>query len=131
MSSSRQEEFTRLLDRAMTLPAVAASQPDSRTRRIHHDWLEAGSITQRTVAQLSSQLRRFLDDMTLLENRRISEILRSIEAHAIALRNNQPKGEVINVPSAIAAIELPMERPFTQSETESQTQKLPSETRRR
>jgi hypothetical protein len=36
---------------------------------VHHDWLEAGEHTQRTVAQLSQQLRRFLDDRAFLENR--------------------------------------------------------------
>ncbi|HEY9777163.1 MAG TPA: DUF3375 domain-containing protein [Planktothrix sp.] len=108
MSSSRQEEFAQLLERVLALPAVAQSNPDSRTRRIHHDWLEAGSDTQRTVAQLSSQLRRFLDDMTLLENRRISELLRSIEARAIKFRNNPPKGDIFKVRSDSANIELPM-----------------------
>lgn len=62
MSAQRQEELTSLLERILSLPAVAALKPDGRTRRVHYDWLEAGEHTQRTVAQLSQQLRRFLDD---------------------------------------------------------------------
>ncbi|WP_347259158.1 DUF3375 domain-containing protein, partial [Methylocaldum sp.] len=67
MSSRRQEELTELLDRVLNLPPVAELRPDARTRRIHYDWLEAGEHTQRTVAQLSQQLRRFLDDKAWLE----------------------------------------------------------------
>ncbi len=55
-------------------------KPDARTRRVHYDWLEAGEHTQRTVAQLSQQLRRFLDDQAWLENRRIMDILHGIES---------------------------------------------------
>ncbi len=59
MSSRRQEELTELLERVLALEVIADLQPDSRTRRVHYDWLEAGEHTQRTVAQLSQQLRRF------------------------------------------------------------------------
>jgi len=62
MSPQRQQDFSERLDRVMELPAIQALQPDRRTRRIHHDWLEAGEYTQHTVALLSQQLRRFLDD---------------------------------------------------------------------
>ncbi len=46
LSSRRQEELTELLDRVLDLPAVAALKPDGRTRRIHYDWMEAGSTTR-------------------------------------------------------------------------------------
>jgi hypothetical protein len=62
MSADRQEEFTALLRRILALAPVAALRPDPRLSRVHYDWLEAGELTQRMVAQLSQQLRRFLDD---------------------------------------------------------------------
>jgi flagellar motility protein MotE (MotC chaperone) len=112
MSSRRQEELTELLERVLALPPVADLKPDARTRRVHYDWLEAGEHTQRTVAQLSQQLRRFLDDQAWLENRRIMDILHGIEAKALALRDNQPTGEVMRIAESAAAVELPMERPL-------------------
>ena len=116
MSSRRQQEFTDLLARVLALPPVDAARPDARTRRIHYDWMEAGEHTQRTIAQLSQQLRRFLDDQTWLESRRIMEILRGIEAKALALRDLPqgwpPAGAVMNIDEAAAGIELPMERPL-------------------
>ncbi len=112
MSSSRQEELTALLERVLSLPPVAELKPDGRTRRIHYDWLEAGEHTQRTVAQLSQQLRRFLDDQAWLENRRIMDILRGIEAKALAVRRAAPSGQFMSIAETVADIELPMERPL-------------------
>ncbi|MDO9425114.1 MAG: DUF3375 domain-containing protein [Methylobacter sp.] len=112
MSSSRQEELSSLLDRVLALPPVAELEPDARTRRVHYDWLEAGEHTQRTVAQLSQQLRRFLDDQAWLENRRIMDILHGIEAKALNMRESQPQGMVMSIADTAADIELPMERPL-------------------
>jgi hypothetical protein len=112
MSSTRQEEFSELLEWVVALPAVAELQPDARTGRVHYDWLEAGEHTQRTVAQLSQQLRRFLDDQAWLENRRIMDILRGIESRALAVRATPPKGEFASIAATGADIELPMERPL-------------------
>jgi hypothetical protein len=112
MSSSRQDELTELLDRVLALAPVAELKPDARTRRVHYDWLEAGEHTQRTVAQLSQQLRRFLDDQAWLENRRIMDILHGIEAKALALRESPPGGDFMAIAETAAAIELPLERPL-------------------
>lgn len=112
MSTRRQEELTQLLDRILALPPIAETKPDVRTRRVHYDWLEAGEHTQRTVAQLSQQLRRFLDDQAWLENRRIMDILHGIEAKALALRDRPPQGDVMAIAEPNASVELPMERPL-------------------
>ncbi|OJZ17476.1 MAG: hypothetical protein BGP21_13845 [Thiobacillus sp. 65-29] len=112
LSSRRQEELTELLGRVLQLPAVAALQPDARTRRVHYDWMEAGEHTQRTVAALSQQLRRFLDDQAWLENRRIMDILHGIESKALALRETLPTGTAMEMAEAQADIELAMERPL-------------------
>lgn len=112
LSGRRQEELTGLLDRVLALPPVANLAPDARLRRVHYDWLEAGEHTQRTVALLSQQLRRFLDDQAWLENRRIMDLLRSIESRSLALRESPPAGEVMTIAEAAADIELPFERPL-------------------
>ncbi|MCU0756900.1 MAG: DUF3375 domain-containing protein [Xanthomonadales bacterium] len=112
MSSRRQEELSQRLDHVLQLPAVIALKPEPRTRRVHHDWLEAGEHTQRMVAMLSLQLRRFLDDRAYLENRRILEILHGIEASALALREAMPVGVVSDIEAMAAEVELPLERPL-------------------
>ncbi len=112
MSRARQDELTQLLDRVLQLEPVAEMAPDPRLKRVHYDWLEAGEHAQRTVALLSQQLRRFLDDQAFLENRRIMEILRGIEAGALAVRGAQPAGEFMSIDEIAPSIELLMERPL-------------------
>ncbi len=112
MSQSRQEELTRLLEQVLSLSPIHAMRPDTRLQRVHYDWLEAGEHTQRTVAKLSEQLRRFLDDQAWLENRRIMDILHSVENHALALREALPSGDFMPLAETAAEIELPLERPL-------------------
>ena len=118
MSQSRQEEFTVLLARVLDLPPVSALAPDVRLKRVHYDWLEAGEYAQRTVAQLSQQLRRFLDDKAWLENRRIMDILRGIEGKALALRDAAPTAlrspDFMQIDEIGAGVELALERPLYQ-----------------
>ena len=112
MSQSRQEELSRLLEQVLSLPPIVTMRPEPRLQRVHYDWLEAGEHTQRTVAKLSEQLRRFLDDQAWLENRRIMDILHSIENHALALREDIPAGDFMPLAATSATIELPLERPL-------------------
>jgi len=112
MSQSRQEELSRLLEQVLSLPPILTMRPEPRLQRVHYDWLEAGEHTQRTVAKLSEQLRRFLDDQAWLENRRIMDILHSIENHALALREDIPAGDFMPLAATSATIELPLERPL-------------------
>ena len=109
-SVSNQDELTVRLGRVMSLEPIVALGPDRRIRRIHHDWFNAGDHTQRTVAALTAQLRRFIDDKTWLENRRIVELLRVIEQNAIAVRDSPPAGQFGSIASTAADIALPMER---------------------
>ena len=87
LSQARQEELSGLLDRVHALAGIAERR--QRLRHIHYDWLDAAERTQATVRQLSEQLRRFLDDQVWFENRRVIDILRSIEARALQLRGNR------------------------------------------
>lgn len=112
MSQSRQEELTGLLEQVLELPPVAEMRPEPRVRRIHYDWLEAGETTQRTVARLSQQLRRFLDDQAWLENRRIMDILHNLEAGALAVRDAAPEGVFMELAETAADLRLPFERPL-------------------
>jgi hypothetical protein len=112
MSPARQEELTALLEAAFELDAVRDLAPDRRLRRIHYDWLAAGEVAQRTVARLSEQLRRYLDDQAWLENRRIMQLIRGVEQSALAVRADPPQGTFMELDEAAPDIELAMERPL-------------------
>jgi len=112
MSQSRQEELSQLLEQVLALPPIRELRPDIRLQRVHYDWLEAGEHTQRTVAQLSEQLRRFLDDQAWLEDRRIMDILRNVESRALSLRAYQPAGNFMPLSDTSVTVDLAMERPL-------------------
>jgi hypothetical protein len=112
MSLERQDEFSSMLEKVFALPAVRELEPDRRLLRIHYDWLAAGDVTQRTVARISGQLRRYLDDQAWLENRRIMQLIRRIEHHAVALRDRKVDDFQIALDDAGPSVELPFERPL-------------------
>ena len=111
MSPTRQDELSALLGAVLALDPVRELEPDGRLQRIHYDWLEAGEVTQRTVARLSEQLRRYLDDQAWLENRRIMQLIRDIEQKALAARGAiDERGVFMEIDEAAPALELAMER---------------------
>jgi hypothetical protein len=112
MSLTRQEELSGLLQAAFAMEAVQALEPDGRLRRIHYDWLEAGESAQRTVARLSEQLRRYLDDQAWLENRRIMDLIRQLEQNALAVRACPPPGAVMPMDEPAPRLGLAMDRPL-------------------
>lgn len=112
MSPASQDELTELLQKVMALEAVSSLNGDPRFNRIHYDWLAAGEHTQRTVARLSQQLRRYLDDQAYLENKRIMQLLDGISARALAVREQMPAGEFCVIDSPAPTVRLPMERPL-------------------
>jgi hypothetical protein len=108
LSEARQDELSALLAKVSALTPI---DPDRRLRTVHHDWSDAAERTQQTVRQLSEQLRRFLDDQVWLENRRVLELVRKVEALALTCRDAPPTaGLDVDVPGV--PIALPFERPL-------------------
>lgn len=112
MSAERQEELSSLLHAVMALESVQSLSPDPRLLRIHFDWLEAGEVAQRTVARLSQQLRRYLDDQAILENRRILTLIRQIEQRALLIREAFPNGPTMEIDDPAPRVNVPFERPL-------------------
>ena len=125
MSASRQDELTRLLEKVFSLEAVERLRPDRRLLRIHYDWLESGEVAQRTVARLSEQLRRFLDEAVWIENRRIMEIVRSIEQKALALRGRMGERTLALLEDSRLDLRLPLERPLHRPPLRTRIRDLP------
>lgn len=112
LSRRRQDELTELLDTLATIPDLHV---DPRLQHIHEDWLIAADRTQQTVRQLSEQLRRFLDDKVWLENRRVMDLLRSIERTALAVRSTPASAApnpFMELDAVAPRLTLPMERPL-------------------
>lgn len=113
MSPASQDELETLLDRVYQIDELGDYLEDRRLRRVHHDWIKAGEQTQRRVAQLSAQLRRYLDDRTLQENRRILDLLKNIEKTAVELRESPPPQALfMAMDGSRPDISVPMEYPL-------------------
>lgn len=117
LSADKQVELSELLDRVHNTSDdhnAEIEELDPRLARTHFDWIDASERTQRTVRQLSEQLRRFLDDRVWLENRRVFELLQSIEHQALLVRGANP-GIEMSISDTKVAISLPCERPLFRS----------------
>ncbi len=90
MSPARQDELQSWLRAVHELAEVRELSTEDFVRGIPFLLLEAGEKVQGTVAQLVEQLRRFVDDQAHLENRRILDLIREIETHAIRLKAEPP-----------------------------------------
>ncbi|MDY0067345.1 MAG: DUF3375 domain-containing protein [Steroidobacteraceae bacterium] len=90
MSPQRQDELREWLRAVHALQPIQELPREDIVRSIPSLLLDAGEKVQGTVAQLVEQLRRFVDDQAHLENRRIVDLIREIEQHAVRLKGAVP-----------------------------------------
>ena len=111
MSPVSQTELDRLTARVLDLPEVQGLDAGAGLERLRFDLLEAGEKVNATCARLVEQLRKFLDDQTWLENRRIMAIVRDIEKNAVLVRQSPPPGFEFHLLDQLRpGIDLPMAR---------------------
>lgn len=121
LSDERQQELNDLIASVQSMPVVHA---DRRLRLIHHEWAEAAERTQQTVRNLAEQLRRFLEDQVWLENRRVLDLVRSVEQAALRVRTEPPENLGLVVDEPGIPIELPFERPLYSPQPEIEIDSL-------
>lgn len=110
LSSERQSELSDLLDRLHRIDTIP--DLDQRLSRVHYDWIDASERTQATVRRLSEQLRRFLDDKVWMENRRVFDLIHSVEKQALLLRDESDAPVTMALDDTAVTVVLPMERPL-------------------
>ncbi|WP_437752013.1 DUF3375 domain-containing protein [Sorangium sp. So ce1389] len=92
MSPARQQELDQLLSVVLAIEDVRRLSREPFIEHIRFLLLEAGEKVYRTNHLLVEQLRKFLDDKAYWENRRIVELIRSIERQAIEANGAPPEG---------------------------------------
>lgn len=110
LSARRQDELMALFEYVQQIPELADEMQGVQLVGAYQEWTRAAVQTQGIVAQLSKQLRRFIEDRTFLENRKIMETLQRIERSAIAIRENPPRQLGTEVDHWRASVSLPMDR---------------------
>lgn len=122
LSEKRQRELADLVNSVQKMPAV---QADRSLAYIHHDWAEAAERTQQTVRNISEQLRRFLEDQVWVENRRVLDIVKTIEKLALRLRDSgEPDDIGLTIDEPGISIALPFERPIYTGQTQTHVDSL-------
>ena len=109
----RWARFASVLATVAGMPEV--SGVDDGLPGITRDWLAAAEQVQRTIARLSSQMRRFLEVQGYAENRRIGALVHRIEANAVRVRDCQPgRPDFTDIDEPRADVVLPMDRTLWQ-----------------
>jgi hypothetical protein len=109
MSPARQDELQAWLNTVHAFHAVQALESEELVRDMPSLLLDAGEKVHDTVGQLVEQLRRFVDDQAHLENRRILDLIRDIETHAVRLKEHLPQEAAFAALDALGPeFDLPM-----------------------
>jgi hypothetical protein len=114
LSARQQAELRELLVLLPTIDALTGDdifRPGQLDDLLRIDIMIAADSTQSTVASLSAQLRRFLDEQTWSEGRRINEAIRTSLSLALDLRDDstRPGHAVVELRPDIS---MPTERPL-------------------
>lgn len=108
LSPTRQHEFAEMLTTMLTRVDVL----DPGLAYIHNEWLPGGEAVMATLRRLSEQYRRFVDDRMASENRRVVDLCRSIEHHAMRLAADADTAPGADVDAFAPTFGLPTERPL-------------------
>jgi len=111
MSPASQDELELLLKQVLQLPETNDLDHREGLGRIRFQLINAGERVNETRGQLVEQLRKFLDEQSWLENRRIMEIIRNIEKKAVKIREIPPlQADFTHLDHVRPDIDLPMAR---------------------
>lgn len=91
MSSPRQAELAELLEAVYALEEIQSLSPDVFLSSIKFSLLDAGEKVYKTNNLLVEQLRKYLDDQAYLENRRIMDLVKTIEKRAVEIKIDPPE----------------------------------------
>jgi hypothetical protein len=119
LSGREQDEIRDLLRSVRDVPALAG-RTDVLERMLRSDLFTAADATQRTIASISAQLRRFLDENYWVENRRVINIIRDILAVVLDERTIDELPDPPELPSLRADLVLPLERPLYTPKVQAQ-----------
>lgn len=111
-SKVEQDNFENTVNQVIALEAIKNIPSSKNMLRIEQDWLSGSEHVQDTVATISQQLRKYVDENFLEEERRINNIIKSIEKSAISIRDNMPKDDFMYIDGVCPGISLPLDRPL-------------------
>lgn len=110
MATQQQEEFQDLLGRLNEIESLHETMAEHPLRSIDYEWIRAASAVQETLREISAQLRRYVDEKYLREERYIYRLIQQVEAKAMSVRDIFPRGTVMDMDEASPDLRFPMGR---------------------
>ena len=112
MAAQQQETFRATLRQISEVPAVQELLPEHPLSDIGPQWLQAAAAVQQTIGQLSAQIRRYVNEDYLQQEKAIYQRIANIERLAVDVRQggSLPKGDFLAIDAAAPAVVMPMER---------------------
>jgi len=84
------EHLDNLLNNIYELKPIQEMDRDRKLENLKYSLLSGGEKSHKVLSKLIEQLRRFIDDKTWVENRRILELAQSIEKKAMEFKDKPP-----------------------------------------
>lgn len=112
LSKSDQDAYEEMIDAIINLEAIKDIPDRKQALRLVQEWIEGSKHVQDTMTILSGQLRRYVDENYLVEERRINELINLVFTKAVAVSQSLPNGDFMEMDALKPSILLPMERPL-------------------
>ncbi len=117
MSSSKQEELQNSIKYLKNLESIKDIVNESNIDNIEEDWLQGSIHVSNVLTNISEQLRRFVDESNIENERYIIQLIKNIENNTNKLKGKMPSGNFMEIELPFADINLILDRPlFTPKE---------------
>lgn len=126
-SMDQRRNFYDMLSQIVSLPAVQELPERTAMLQVEGEWIRGGQRIQEMVAQLSQQLKQYISETYLSEERRINHLIRQVEGLGHELRTQPPKEPLFTVTPPIHGISLPLGRPLFIPPTRLEIKEAPME----
>lgn len=114
MAGDRQTELEQLLAAVSRVPELKEFSAQGGLSGLLREWVAGAAAVQQTMEGLSRQLRRYVDERSMREERVIYQLIAGIEKQALDVRERPPRGDFAVLDLPRADIALPMDRKIFQ-----------------
>lgn len=113
MNQSSREELDEALGRILKIQGIEQVEKQYDMRHIRRQWSEAARQVMDTVSNLSRQIRQYVDEGYLEQERYIYELIKQVEDKAISIKDNIPRdAEFAQMDQSAPFFDFIMDRPL-------------------
>lgn len=110
MSGDATTRFDKMMEELKKIEALSGIVEQSGMQDIVGDWGKGSEHVLDTLQTMSEQLRRYVDESYIDEEKRINQLIKNIERTALELRGELLKQNIQQLDEVKADIHLPMDR---------------------